>query len=184
MLPNYIDKFFTKSGRYFIMLGQALKRPQKMRVFSKLYFREVDDLGFNSMGIVAFLSFFVGAVVALQMAFNLDGSGFIPKYYVAYATRESVILEFSPTIISIILCGKVGSYIASSIGTMRVTEQIEALDVMGVNSINYLVLPKIAAMLSFMPVLIMTSMLMAIFGGWIAAITSGTCTSAEYIYGL
>lgn len=166
------------------MLGQALKRPQKMRVFSKLYFREVDDLGFNSMGIVAFLSFFVGAVVALQMAFNLDGSGFIPKYYVAYATRESVILEFSPTIISIILCGKVGSYIASSIGTMRVTEQIEALDVMGVNSINYLVLPKIAAMLSFMPVLIMTSMLMAIFGGWIAAITSGTCTSAEYIYGL
>ena len=184
MLPNYIDKFFTKSGRYFIMLGQALKRPQKMRVFSKLYFREVDDLGFNSMGIVAFLSFFVGAVVALQMAFNLDGSGFIPQYYVAYATRESVILEFSPTIISIILCGKVGSYIASSIGTMRVTEQIEALDVMGVNSINYLVLPKIAAMLSFMPVLIMTSMLMAIFGGWIAAITSGTCTSAEYIYGL
>ena len=184
MLPNYIDKFFTKSGRYFIMLGQALKRPQKMRVFSKLYFREVDDLGFNSMGIVAFLSFFVGAVVALQMAFNLDGSGFIPKYYVAYATRESVILEFSPTIISIILCGKVGSYIASSIGTMRVTEQIEALDIMGVNSINYLVLPKIAAMLSFMPVLIMTSMLMAIFGGWIAAITSGTCTSAEYIYGL
>lgn len=184
MLPNYIDKFFTKSGRYFIMLGQALKRPQKMRVFSKLYFREVDDLGFNSMGIVAFLSFFVGAVVALQMAFNLDGSGFIPKYYVAYATRESVILEFSPTIISIILCGKVGSYIASSIGTMRVTEQIEALDVMGVNSINYLVLPKIAAMLSFMPVLIMTSMLMAIFGGWIAAITSDTCTSAEYIYGL
>ena len=184
MLPNYIDKFFTKSGRYFIMLGQALKRPQKMRVFSKLYFREVDDLGFNSMGIVAFLSFFLGAVVALQMAFNLDGSGFIPKYYVAYATRESVILEFSPTILSIILCGKVGSYIASSIGTMRVTEQIEALDVMGVNSINYLVLPKIAAMLSFMPVLIMTSMLMAIFGGWIAAITSGTCTSAEYIYGL
>ena len=184
MLPNDIYKFFTKSGRYFIMLGQALKRPQKMRVFSKLYFREVDDLGFNSMGIVAFLSFFVGAVVALQMAFNLDGSGFIPKYYVAYATRESVILEFSPTIISIILCGKVGSYIASSIGTMRVTEQIEALDVMGVNSINYLVLPKIAAMLSFMPVLIMTSMLMAIFGGWIAAITSGTCTSAEYIYGL
>ena len=184
MLPNYIDKFFTKSGRYFIMLGQALKRPQKMRVFSKLYFREVDDLGFNSMGIVAFLSFFVGAVVALQMAFNLDGSGFIPKYYVAYATRESVILEFSPTIISIILCGKVGSYIASSIGTMRVTEQIEALDVMGVNSINYLVLPKIAAMLSFMPVLIMTSMLMAICGGWIAAITPGTCTSAEYIYGL
>ena len=184
MLPNYIDKFFTKSGRYFIMLGQALKRPQKMRVFSKLYFREVDDLGFNSMGIVAFLSFFVGAVVALQMAFNLDGSGFIPNYYLAYATRESVILEFSPTIISIILCGKVGSYIASSIGTMRVTEQIEALDVMGVNSINYLVLPKIAAMLSFMPVLIMTSMLMAIFGGWIAAITSGTCTSAEYIYGL
>lgn len=184
MLPNYIDKFFTKSGRYFLMLGQALKRPQKMRVFSQLYLREVDDLGFNSMGIVAFLSFFVGAVVALQMAFNLDGSGFIPKYYVAYATRESVILEFSPTIISIILCGKVGSYIASSIGTMRVTEQIEALDVMGVNSINYLVLPKIAAMLSFMPVLIMTSMLMAIFGGWIAAITSGTCTSSEYIYGL
>ena len=104
--------------------------------------------------------------------------------YKRQATRESVILEFSPTIISIILCGKVGSYIASSIGTMRVTEQIEALDVMGVNSINYLVLPKIAAMLSFMPVLIMTSMLMAIFGGWIAAITSGTCTSAEYIYGL
>lgn len=184
MLPEYIDRFFTKSGRYFLMLRKALSRPQRGRVFWKLYMREVDDLGFNSMGIVAFISFFVGAVVALQMAFNLEGSGMIPKYYVSYATRESVILEFSPTIIAIILVGKVGSYIASSIGTMRVTEQIEALDVMGVNSINYLVMPKIAAMLSFMPILIMNSMVMAIFGGWIAVITSGEATTAEYVYGL
>ena len=142
MLSEYIERFFTKSGRYFLMLRKAMARPQRGRVFARLYLREVDDLGFNSMGIVAFISFFVGAVVALQMAFNLEGSTMIPKHYVAYATREAVILEFSPTIIAIILCGKIGSYIASSIGTMRVTEQIEALDVMGVNSINYLVLPQ------------------------------------------
>ena len=184
MLSEYIERFFTKSGRYFLMLRKAMARPQRGRVFARLYLREVDDLGFNSMGIVAFISFFVGAVVALQMAFNLEGSTMIPKHYVAYATREAVILEFSPTIIAIILCGKIGSYIASSIGTMRVTEQIEALDVMGVNSINYLVLPKIAALLSFMPVLIMTSMVTALFGGWVAVITSGVATTAEYVNGL
>ena len=184
MLPEFVVKFFIKAGRYFILLRRAFTRPQSWRVFWKLYMQEIDDLGFNSMGIVTFLSFFVGAVVALQMALNLDGSAIIPKYYTAYATRETGVLEFSPTIIAIILCGKIGSFVASSIGTMRVTEQIEALDVMGVNSANYLLLPKIAAMLSFMPILIMTSIVTAIFGGWVAAITSGTCTSAEFIYGL
>ena len=105
MLPKFIVKFFTKAGRYFILLRRAFTRPQSWRVLGRLYMREIDDLGFNSMGIVTFLSFFVGAVVALQMALNLDGSAIIPKYYTAYATRETVVLEFSPTIIAIILCG-------------------------------------------------------------------------------
>ncbi|MGB5463257.1 MAG: ABC transporter permease, partial [Aureibaculum sp.] len=112
------------------MLQQVFKSPQKKSVFRELIFKEIEDLGISSIGIVAFISFFVGGVVVIQTALNLE-SPLTPKYLIGYASRESLILEFSPTLISIILAGKVGSYITSSIGTMRVTEQIDALEVMG-----------------------------------------------------
>ncbi len=163
---------------------QVFKKPEKFRVYWRLFFREIDDLGMSSLGIVAFISFFVGAVVSLQMAYNMDSNPFIPLSYIALATRESLILEFSPTMISIVLAGKVGSYIASSIGTMKVTEQIDALEVMGVNSISYLVAPKIAAAFIFFPLLIIISIFLGITGGWIASVASDVCTSNDYAVGL
>ena len=141
---NYVEHI----GKYFLMLRQVFKKPQKWSVFKEMLFREIEDLGLKSLGIIMFISFFVGGVVAIQTALNVE-SPFIPKYLIGFATKRSMILEFSPTFMSIILAGKVGSYITSSIGTMRVTEQIDALEVMGVNSLNYLVLPKIIAALFF-----------------------------------
>lgn len=125
-------KLFGAIGEYFMLLGKTFQKPQKMKVFMKLLMREIYDLGVNSFGLVLFTSIFVGAVVAIQMYNNFSASSFpIPNSFIGYATKVVLILEFSPTIVSVILAGKVGSYIASSIGTMRVTEQIDALDIMG-----------------------------------------------------
>lgn len=165
------------------MLGQAMKKPQKVSVYRSLMMREIDVLGLNSLGIVSVISVFVGAVVALQTAFNME-SPIFPRYLIGLAVRDSVILEFSPTMISLILAGKVGSNIASGIGTMRVTEQIDALEVMGVNSTSYLVLPKIVALVLVNPMLITVSMALCIIGGWIAGEVSGFCTTEDYIYGI
>lgn len=141
---NYIEHI----GKYVVMLKQVFTKPQRARVFREALFREIDELGHKSIGIIAFISFFIGGVIALQTALNLE-SPFIPKSLIGFAAKRSVILEFAPTFCSIILAGKVGSYITSSIGTMRVTEQIDALEVMGINSLNYLVLPKIIATVFF-----------------------------------
>ncbi len=147
-----------------------------------LIFKEIDELIFSSLGIIIFISFFIGAVVAIQTALNLNNP-LIPKNLIGFATRQSVILEFAPTFVSIIMAGKVGSYITSSIGTMRVTEQIDALEVMGVNSLNYLVFPKIIAML-FYPFAIAISMYVGIFGGFVAGVFGGFLTSTDFIVGL
>jgi len=179
-----MTKYLKNIGGYILLLVQVFKKPEKFRVYRKLYFQEVEDLGISSLGIVAFISFFVGAVVSLQMAYNMDNNPFIPLHYIALATRESLILEFSPTMISIVLAGKVGSYIASSIGTMKVTEQVDALEVMGVNSISYLVAPKIVAAVTFFPILIILSMFLGISGGWLASVGAGVCTSTDYTIGL
>jgi len=165
------------------MLKEVFKKPQKSSVFRESLFKEIEDLGINSIGIVAFISFFVGGVVVIQTALNLD-SPLTPKYLIGYASRESLILEFSPTLISIILAGKVGSYITSSIGTMRVTEQIDALEVMGINSLNHLVLPKIIANVFFYPFVIIISIFLGIFGGWVAGILTGLVSSADYVFGI
>ncbi|QCX39854.1 ABC transporter permease [Aureibaculum algae] len=165
------------------MLKEVFKRPQKGSIFRESIFKEIEDLGINSIGIVAFISFFVGGVVVIQTALNLDNP-ITPKYLIGYASRESLILEFSPTLISIILAGKVGSYITSSIGTMRVTEQIDALEVMGINSLNYLVLPKIIANVFFYPFVIIISIWLGIFGGWVAGNLTGLVSSADYIMGI
>ena len=165
------------------MLQQVFKSPQKRSVFRELIFKEIEDLGISSIGIVAFISFFVGGVVVIQTALNLE-SPLTPKYLIGYASRESLILEFSPTLISIILAGKVGSYITSSIGTMRVTEQIDALEVMGINSLNHLVLPKIIANVFFYPFVIIISIALGIIGGWTAGIITELVTSNDYLIGI
>lgn len=170
-------------GAYFLMLGDVFKKPQKWKVFWELFFKEVEDLGIKSLGITAFISFFVGGVVAIQTALNIE-SPFIPKYLIGFATKRSVILEFAPTFISVILAGKVGSYITSSIGTMRVTEQIDALEIMGINSINYLVLPKVVAALLFYPILLVIAMFLGIFGGWIAGLLTDLFFTEDYIMGI
>jgi len=175
---NYLENI----GNYFLMIGKVFNKPTKWGIMKNLILKEVDDLIYGSLGIIVFISFFVGGVVAIQTALNIDNP-LIPKYLVGFATRQSVILEFAPTFTSIIMAGKVGSYITSSIGTMRVTEQIDALEVMGVNALNYLVLPKIVALLLY-PFLIAIAMYLGILGGWVAGVFGGYSTSTEFIQGI
>ena len=150
-------------------------------ILYKLVFKEINDLVLDSIPIVSILSFFIGGVVSIQMALNLE-SPLLSKTLIGFATRQSVILEFAPTFISIIMAGKVGSYITSSIGTMRVTEQIDALEVMGINSLNYLVFPKIIAMLMY-PFIITFSMFLGLLGGLLAMTLTGVPSEA-YIQGI
>ena len=158
-------------GAYFLMLQKVFRRFVKWSVLKELIIKDIDALIIGSIGIVAFISFFVGGVVAIQTALNLTNP-FLPQYLIGFATRQSVILEFAPTFISIIMAGKVGSFITSSLGTMRVTEQIEALKVMGINTYNYLIFPKIVAMF-FYPFVIVVSMFLGIIGGYFASIYGG-----------
>jgi len=170
-------------GRYALLMMQVFKKPEKGSIYLKRIIYEMDRLGLGSIGIVAFLSVFVGAVLTIQMAFNID-SPLVPLYTIGYATRKSIILEFSPTIMSLILAGKVGSQIAGEIGTMRVTEQIDALEIMGINPATYLIFPKIVAAMIFNPFLILMSMVLAMIGGWLSGIGSGLITTYDYVYGL
>ena len=176
-------KFISVIGRYVLLMRRVFSRPQKAVIFRKHLFTEFQNLGIDSLGIVAFISVFMGAVVAIQTAFNID-SPLIPLTMVGFTARQSVILEFSPTVISLILAGKVGSRIASEIGTMRVTEQIDALEIMGVNSANYLIFPKVIASLLIFPILIIFSMWLGVLGGWIAVSSTGLVSSSDYIAGI
>ena len=164
------------------MWKEIFRKPTKWSVMKGLIFKEIDDLIIGSLGIVAFISFFVGGVVAIQTALNLTNP-LIPKNLIGFATRQSIILEFAPTFISIIMAGKMGSFITSSIGTMRVTEQIDALEVMGVNAVNYLVFPKLIALFLY-PFLIGIAMFLGVFGGFIASVYGGFGSSADFIEGV
>lgn len=164
------------------MLVEIFRKPTKWSFMRGLIFKEIDDLIIGSLGIVAFISFFVGGVVTIQTALNIDNP-LIPKTLVGFATRQSIILEFAPTFISIIMAGKVGSYITSSIGTMRVTEQIDALEVMGINAINYLVFPKFIALM-FYPFVISIAMFLGVVGGLAACVYGGFTTMDDYITGV
>lgn len=175
---NYLQNI----GNYFLMIAEMFRKPTKRSVMTKLILMEIEDLVIDSLGIVAFISFFVGGVITIQTALNITNP-LIPKYLVGFATRQSIILEFAPTFISIIMAGKVGSFITSSIGTMRVTEQIDALEVMGVNSINYLVFPKTVAMMLY-PFVISIAMFLGIIGGMAACVYGGFSTLEDYIRGV
>ncbi len=174
---------FTHIGRYFLLLRDVFSKPERFRIYRRQFVKELDRIGLSSLGIVSILSIFMGAVITLQTA-SMIGSPWIPLYTVGYTTRQSVILEFSPTIISLILAGKVGSNIASEIGTMRVTEQIDALDIMGVNSAGYLILPKIVSAILINPFLVIYSMFLGVFGGWLVVISTGIMSSYGYVYGI
>ena len=174
-------KILHDIGRYFLMIKTSFIKSCKKEIIYKQVFKEINDLILDSIQIVSILSFFIGGVVAIQMALNLENP-LLSKTLIGYATRQSVILEFAPTFISIIMAGKVGSYITSSIGTMRVTEQIDALEVMGINSLNYLVFPKIIAMLLY-PFVITISMFLGIIGGLLAMTLTGVPSEA-YIQGI
>lgn len=162
---------------------ETFRKPDKGSVFRKQLMREFKYLGIDSLGIVAIISVFMGAVVAIQTAYNIDNP-LIPLSMVGFTTRQSIVLEFSPTIISLILAGKIGSRIASEIGTMRVTEQIDALRIMGVNPANYLLFPKIIAAMIINPILIIFSIVIGLFGGWLACVITGMVTPTDYIVGL
>ncbi|WP_178984364.1 MlaE family ABC transporter permease [Winogradskyella helgolandensis] len=175
-------KYLHNIGTYFIMIKDIFRRPTKWSVMKPLILKDIDDLIIGSLGIVAFISFFVGGVVAIQTSLNMT-SPLMPKYLVGFATRQSIILEFAPTFISIIMAGKVGSFITSSIGTMRVTEQIDALEVMGINAINYLVFPKFIA-LTLYPFVISIAMFLGILGGLMACVYGGYGTMEDYVEGV
>jgi phospholipid/cholesterol/gamma-HCH transport system permease protein len=170
-------------GKYFIMLSVVFRRPKKKDIFLTRCLNEFIVIGLSSLPIVILMSAFMGGVIALQTASNIS-SPLLPEYTIGYITQSSTILEFSPTIISLILAGKVGSNIASEIGTMRVTDQIDALETMGLNSLSYLVLPKIIAAVIFFPVLIIFSMALSLFGGWIALLLSDLCSTETYLLGI
>jgi len=165
-------RVFELIGRYFLLMGKVFSRPEKSAIYRRRILYEMEALGVNSIGLTAIISVFIGAVITLQMCINLD-SPFIPQSLIGYATRETMILEFSSTVVALILSGKVGSSIASEIGTMRITEQIDALEIMGVNSASYLILPKIVAAIVFFPLLTVLSIGIGILGGWAIAYLTG-----------
>ncbi len=179
LLANSLATF----GRYCIFMQRVFSLPEKWKVFFKRTVAEIMKLGIDSIPLVMIISVFIGAVIAIQMQLNI-ASPLIPSYTVGLATRDIVLLEFSNSILCLILAGKVGSNIASEIGTMRVTEQIDALEIMGVNSANYLVLPKVLGFLLFMPVLVIFSIGTAFVGGYLVAVFTDIITVSRYVYGL
>ena len=176
-------KILYQIGEYVLLILQAFKKPDKGYVFRRQLMFDFQRLGTESIGIVAIISIFTGAIIAIQMAYNID-SPFIPKSTIGFSTRQMLVLEISPTIVSMILAGKVGSRIASEIGTMRISEQIDALRVMGINPANYLILPKITAAMIYNPILIIFSIFLGVIGGWIAGTVTGLVPSADYLLGI
>lgn len=170
-------------GRYLILIGSLFRNREKFRTYIRLIIDEAILIGIDSVFIVVIVSTFIGAVTAVQTAYNLV-SPFIPLYIIGTIVRDMTILELAPTITSIVLAGKVGSNIAGGLGTMRITEQIDALEVMGINSASYLVLPKIVAAVITFPLLVIIAAFLSIYGGYVAGVLTGALTEKEYIYGI
>lgn len=170
-------------GQYCLFMCKVFTFPDKWKEFFRRYRDEIVKLGLDSIPLVIIISIFIGAVCAIQMYLNTT-SPLMPRYSVGLATREIILLEFSSSILCLILAGKVGSNIASEIGTMRVTEQIDALEIMGVNSANFLVLPKIVAMVTFISVLVIFSMFTSLWGGYMVCAITGLVPASTYVYGI
>ncbi len=181
---NQRMKLIEHIGSYFLLLAQVFNRPEKWSIFRKRFVDEVDKIGIQSIGIVALIAIFMGAVITIQTAAQIDEGSLIPLYTIGFSTRQIMLLEFAPTIIPVILAGKVGSNISSEIGTMRITEQIDALDIIGVNSANYLVLPKILAAIFIFPFLIVMAIFLGIAAGGIVGELAGVVSMGDYEYGI
>ncbi|AGY52843.1 putative ABC transporter permease protein [Bacteroidales bacterium CF] len=170
-------------GKYILLMKMVFSRPEKARIFWKQFFIDAERLVLDSIPIVAVISIFIGGVIVIQTAYNIENP-FIPKMYVGYMARESLVLEFCSTMIALILAGKVGSNISSEIGSMRITEQIDAMEMMGINSSSYLILPKLAATSFFNPLLMLMSFMLGLVGGGLIVIITGVVTFSDYTTGL
>ena len=176
-------RFFYHVGRYFVMLRHIFTKPEKTRIYLKQLFREIDSLGVNSVWIVIIISIFIGGIMTLQFAYSMSNPIY-PRTLVGLGTRDTLILEFSSTMIALIMAGKIGSNITSEIGTMRVTEQIDSLEIMGINSASYLILPKIIAVVFIFPFLFIISVFFGILGGLVTGPVTGVITLPDYIDGI
>ncbi len=173
----------TSLGKYLLFVRKIFSKPEKHGIYIRQVFREIDKLGVSSLGIVAIISFFIGMVVIIHMASNL-ANPLVPTSYKSYITRDVLVLEFSSTVLCLILAGKIGSNISSELGTMRVTEQIDALETMGINAAAYLVQPKIIAMMLVVPVLVLLSIFIGLIGGWAVSVFGHLMTNADFIIGI
>ncbi|MDX2431719.1 MAG: ABC transporter permease [Bacteroides sp.] len=170
-------------GSYFLLIKRSLSRPEKPSILYRQTMKEIQQVGIDSLSIVVIISVFVGAVITIQVNFNIE-TPLLPSYLVGLTVRDSLLLEFSSTMMALILAGKVGSSIASELGMMRVTEQIDALEVMGINSASYLILPKMIAAIIFFPILGLLSMIVGIAGGYLTCVIGDVISPAEYVYGI
>ncbi|MDR2910362.1 MAG: ABC transporter permease [Bacteroidales bacterium] len=176
-------KFFFHIGRYFVMLKKVFARPEKYRMYIRQLFHEIENLGLNSIGIVVIISVFIGGIMVIQFAYNM-ANPLYPSELVGLGTRDTLLLEFSSTMLALIMAGKIGSNITSEIGTMRVTEQIDSLEIMGVNSASYIILPKIVAVVFIFPFLYILSVFFGLVGGLFTGILSDVVTMKDYIDGI
>lgn len=179
----FIHTFLVSLGRYLQLMGRALSKPERWRVYGRQYVTEMAALGVDSIGIVLLISFFIGAVICIQIKLNIQ-SAWMPLWASGYVTREIMLLEFSSSIMCLILSGKVGSNIASELGTMRTTQQIDALEIMGVNSAAYLILPKVAGLVTMIPLLVVFSTASGIIGAYATAYIGGIITPSDLTAGL
>ncbi|MBQ9523012.1 MAG: ABC transporter permease [Paludibacteraceae bacterium] len=176
-------KIIAHLGEYFLLMGRTFHQPDKWRMFWRQFSREIEKQGLQSLPLVVIISIFIGAILTIQAKTNTENP-LLPTYTTGLLTRETLLLEFSSTILCLLLAGKVGSNIASEIGTMRITEQIDAMEIMGVNSANYLILPKILAFMAMMPFLVIISIAVGLVGGWGVGAFTDIITVADYIVGI
>ena len=179
ILTNMLEKF----GDYCMFMWRVIAVPDKWKVFFKRYTDEIGKLGIDSIPLIIIVSLFIGSLCTILIKLNISNP-LLPRYTVGLTTREIILLEFSSTILCLILSGKIGSNIASEIGTMRATEQIDALDIMGINSANFLAAPKILALITILPFLVVICMATSLFGGWLICIITGIVEADTYLYGI
>ena len=178
-----LKKFFIETGRYFLFLRIVFKKPEKWTIFWKQFFVEADKLIVSSVVLVSVISLFIGGVLVIQTASNMNNP-FLDRMLVGYMVRESLILEFCSTMVALILAGKIGSNIASELGSMRISDQIDAIEMMGVNSASFLVLPKVLSVTVLSPLLVLLSFYLGLLGGWVVVEMTSIIPTAKYLTGL
>lgn len=183
MITSFLLQSIETTGKYFLLMRKVFAIPERWRMFFRQFAKEINKLGIESLPIVVIISVFIGAIMTIQTKLNTENP-LLPAYSTGLVTRDTLLLEFSSTIMCLILAGKVGSNIASEIGTMRITEQIDALEIMGINSASYLILPRISAFILMMPVLVVYSMAVGLFGGYCVGLFTDIITVSDYLLGI